>query len=163
MQRDRNDQSHRAWAWLEEDPTPHQKVHQPKQLSSRQFSAVLKGWSKSYSWIPSPRRLGNSGDGRGRRRRHVREQRQGGVQHPGGPAVLLRGPRHRSVTSRMWEESTRKVGKTLFFAGLCFVAFFDACYDCQCLFQGLSSTRFETQSRMLHSLKQGLCRAARKL
>lgn len=51
MQRDRNDQSHSAWAWLEEDPTPHQKVHQPNQLSSRPFSAVLKSWSKSLSWI----------------------------------------------------------------------------------------------------------------
>lgn len=49
MQRDRNDPSQSAW--LKEDPTLHQKVHQLNQLSSRQFSAVLKSWSKSSSWI----------------------------------------------------------------------------------------------------------------
>lgn len=54
MQRDRNDRSHSAWAWLEEDPTPHQKVHQLNQLSSRQFSAVLRSRSKSLSWIFFP-------------------------------------------------------------------------------------------------------------
>ena len=110
MQKDRNDRSHSARAWLEEDPTPHQKVHQLSQLSSRQFSAVLKSWSESLSWIffPPPssssshRHLGNSGDSHRRRRRHVREQRQGGVQHPGGAAVLLRGPWNRSVISNVW-------------------------------------------------------------